>query len=41
MKVVLLADTHFGYNVGVLHARELVRKINKQKPDLVCIAGIF
>ena len=24
---------------GVLHARELVRKINKQKPDLVCIAG--
>lgn len=39
MKVVLLADTHFGYNAGVLHARELVRKINKQKPDLICIAG--
>lgn len=39
MKIVLLADTHFGYNAGVLHARELVRKINKQKPDLVCIAG--
>lgn len=39
MKVVLLADTHFGYNAGVLHARELVRKINNQKPDLVCIAG--
>ena len=39
MKVVLLADTHIGYNAGVLHARELVRKINKQKPDLVCIAG--
>lgn len=39
MKVVLLADTHFGYNAGVLHARKLVRKINKQKPDLVCIAG--
>lgn len=39
MKVVLLADTHFGYNAGVLHTRELVRKINKQKPDLVCIAG--
>lgn len=39
MKVVLLADTHFGYNAGVLHVRELVRKINKQKPDLVCIAG--
>lgn len=39
MKIVLLADTHFGYNAGVLHARELIRKINKQKPDLVCIAG--
>lgn len=39
MKIVLLADIHFGYNAGVLHARELVRKINKQKPDLVCIAG--
>lgn len=39
MKVVLLADTHFGYTSGILHAKELVRKINKQKPDLVCIAG--
>ena len=39
MKIVLLADTHFGYNSGILHAKELVRKINKQKPDLVCIAG--
>ena len=39
MKVVLLADTHFGYNSGILHAKELVRKINKQNPDLVCIAG--
>ena len=39
LKVVLLADTHFGYNAGVLHARELVRKINRQNPDLVCIAG--
>lgn len=39
MKIVLLADTHFGYNAGVIHAREIVRKINKQNPDLVCIAG--
>ena len=39
MKIILLADTHFGYNSGILHAKELVRKINKQKPDLVCIAG--
>lgn len=39
MKIVLLADTHFGYNAGVIHAREIVQKINKQNPDLVCIAG--
>lgn len=39
LKIVLLADTHFGYNAGVIHAREIVRKINKQNPDLVCIAG--
>lgn len=39
MKIVLLADTHFGYNAGTVHAREIVRKINKQNPDLVCIAG--
>ena len=39
LNVVLVADTHFGYNAGVIHAHELVRKINKQKPDLVCIAG--
>ena len=26
MKVVLLADTHFGYNAGVLHARELAKE---------------
>lgn len=39
MKIVLLADTHFSYNAGVIHAREIVRKINKQNPDLVCIAG--
>lgn len=39
LKVVLVADTHFGYNAGVIHAHELVHKINKQKPDLVCIAG--
>ena len=26
MKIVLLADTHFGYNAGVLHARELAKE---------------
>lgn len=39
LKIVLLADTHFGYNAGTAHARELVKKINQQNPDLVCIAG--
>lgn len=39
LKIVLLADTHFGYNSGAVHAQEIVDKINEQKPDLVCIAG--
>lgn len=39
LKIVLLADTHFGYNAGAVHAQEIVDKINEQQPDLVCIAG--
>ena len=39
LKIVLLADTHFGYNSGAVHAQEIVDKINEQDPDLVCIAG--
>ena len=39
LKIVLVADTHFGYNAGTIHAKELVNKINKENPDLVCIAG--
>lgn len=39
LKIVLLADTHFGYNPGAVHAQEIVDKINEQNPDLVCIAG--
>lgn len=39
LKIVLLADTHFGYNAGTAHAQEIVEKINQQNPDLVCIAG--
>lgn len=39
LKIVLIADTHFGYNAGTIHAKEIVKKINKQNPDLVCIAG--
>lgn len=39
LKIVLLADTHFGYNSGAVHAQEIVDKINEQNPNLVCIAG--
>ncbi len=39
LKLVLVADTHFGYNAGPVHARKLVKKINEQYPDLVCFAG--
>ena len=39
LKIVLLADTHFGYNSGAVHAQEIVDKINEQQPYLVCIVG--
>lgn len=39
LQIVLLADTHFGYNSGAVHAQEIVDKINEQNPDLVCITG--
>ena len=39
LKVVLLADTHFGYNIGNAQAKRIVKKINAQNPDVVCIAG--
>lgn len=39
LKIVLAADLHLGYNIGCLHMKQMVRKINKQHPDLVVIAG--
>ncbi|WP_373218566.1 metallophosphoesterase [Ruminococcus sp. 5_1_39BFAA] len=39
LKIVLVADTHFGYSYGSHHAKQLVEKINAQDPDLVCFAG--
>ena len=39
LKIVLVADTHFGYSAGARHAWRIVRKINEQNPDLVCFAG--
>ncbi|MDO4336804.1 MAG: metallophosphoesterase [Eubacteriales bacterium] len=39
LKIVLIADTHFGYSVGHKHAEMLANAINAEKPDLICIAG--
>lgn len=39
LKVVLIADIHIGYSIGVNHLNDMVEKINQQKPDIVCIAG--
>ena len=39
MKVVLLADLHMGYSIGVDQIEKMVKLVNEQKPDLVCIAG--
>ena len=39
LKMVLLADTHFGYSINCRHAQKMVEKINAQDPDIVCIAG--
>lgn len=39
LKVVLVADLHLGYNIGVSQMQRMVDKINKQDADLVVIAG--
>ena len=39
LNVILVADLHLGYNVGTAQMKQMVRKINKKKPDLVVIAG--
>lgn len=39
LNVVLCADLHMGYNIGVSHIRQMVDKINAQHPDLVVFAG--
>ena len=39
LKIVLLADTHFGYSINCRHAQKMAEKINAQNPDIVCIAG--
>ena len=39
LRIVLIADLHLGYNTGYKMMRQMVRKINKEKPDLILIAG--
>lgn len=39
LKVVLIADMHMGYSIGEEQMTKMVRRINDQNPDLVCIAG--
>lgn len=39
LKIILLADTHFGYSINCRHAQKMVEKINAQDPDIVCITG--
>ncbi|MCF0105607.1 MAG: metallophosphoesterase [Holdemanella sp.] len=39
MKVVLIADLHLGYNIGVAHMEQMVEKINAENADVVIIAG--
>lgn len=39
LKVVLVADLHMGYSIGVDQINQMVEKINAQNPDIVCIAG--
>lgn len=39
LNVVLIADLHLGYNIGTPQMKQMVKKINRQNPDLVVIAG--
>lgn len=39
INVVLIADLHIGYSVGVEHIKQMVEKVNAQNPDIIFIAG--
>lgn len=39
LNIVLAADLHLGYNIGVRQMEKMVEKINAQNPDVVIIAG--
>lgn len=39
LKIVLVADFHFGFSTDLDHTQKIVQRINDQNADLVCIAG--
>ena len=39
LRIVMVADQHLGYTIGVRDMEKMAAMINAQKPDLVCIAG--
>lgn len=41
LRIALTADLHLGYSIGNQHVKSMVKKINEENVDLVCIAGDF
>ena len=39
LNLVLLADLHMGYNIGVKHIQSMVDAVNAVNPDIIVIAG--
>lgn len=39
LHVILIADLHLGYNIGISQMEQMVEKINANHPDLIVIAG--
>lgn len=39
LKIVLVGDFHFGFSTDLKHIGKIIQAINREKPDLVCIAG--
>lgn len=39
LKIILVADLHMGYSIGISQMERMVEMINEEEPDLVVIAG--
>lgn len=39
LNIVMISDTHMGYNIGIDHISQMVDKINSLNPDLVVLSG--